>query len=51
MSEDREAELLKDIDDIIEAHLKIKAAYTVGGRPPVGAIDTMIRLRKKYGHG
>ena len=47
--EDRIDELTRDLNDAVDAHIKITAAMRCGGRTPEKALDTMLRIRQKLG--
>ena len=42
-------ELTRDLNDAVDAHIKITAAMRCGGRTPEKALDTMLRIRQKLG--
>ena len=42
-------ELTRDLNDAVDAHIKITAAMRCGGRTPEKALDTMLRIRRKLG--
>jgi hypothetical protein len=41
--------LTRDLNDAVDAHIKITAAMRCGGRTPEKALDTMLRIRQKLG--